>query len=246
MKYKIFIFVFLLSFLFTCVFVNNGVSNSFVTENQYVRIPLFSSNVRPVEQWLTEENINVPVLNKIYYGFLNDSPFDEESASPSNPYAFIGAGMYYFMNPAMSIGIEVKYKNDNIWQIVLGTSFYLSLQNKSESADNILKVQKLGGGGEKLDKPGKEESPTVEEERLEKSVIEETQKNEKERLVKPGKEKSPTSEEEKLVKPGREDVQKTESEKLQKPRKEGFQKLEQVEESEVTTTGEGPFISCTG
>jgi len=90
----------------------------------------------------------------------------------------------------------------------------------------------FGGGGEKLEKPGKDESPVSRDKELEEP-------GEEEKLVKPGREETPITETEKLVKPGKEGVERPEREKLQKPRKEGFQEAKPSEEKEVITTGEG-------
>ena len=90
----------------------------------------------------------------------------------------------------------------------------------------------FGGGGEKLEKPGKDESPVSGDKELEKPGKEE-------KLVKPGQEETQKTETEQLVKPGKEGVEEPEREKLQKPRKEDFQKSKPAEEKEVITTGEG-------
>ena len=90
----------------------------------------------------------------------------------------------------------------------------------------------FGGGGEKLEKPGKDESPVSVDKELEKPGKEE-------KLVKPGQEETQKTETEQLVKPGKEGVEEPEREKLQKPRKEDFQKSKPAEEKEVITTGEG-------
>ncbi len=131
----------------------------------------------------------------------------------------------------------------------------------ADKGSEIPRIEKFGGGGEKLEKPGKTGDASGEKEPLEKPKLtkpgkETTEPKEKEPLVKPGKEPEQTQEEQtavteetqgtdenKLVKPGKDVFKSAEREKLQKPRKGDFQKSDQVEVKEVATTGEGLEIS---
>jgi len=85
----------------------------------------------------------------------------------------------------------------------------------------------FGGGGDKLEKPKKDES-TI-------------QKNEK--LTKPDRNQVTESESGSLLGTDEEEVVKTEREKLQKPRKDEFQQSNPTEEKQVVTTGEGLEIT---
>ncbi len=116
---------------------------------------------------------------------------------------------------------------------------------KAYKESEIPRLEKFGGGGEKLEKPGKTGGTSGEKEPLEKP-----------KLTKPGKE--PVQAEEgqtavteetqgtetgKLVKPGKDAFSSAEGEKLQKPRKGDFEKSNQVEVKEVAIKGEGLEIS---
>jgi tetratricopeptide (TPR) repeat protein len=90
---------------------------------------------------LPKLNARVFTSSGVYYGFLSNNPLNEETPSTWNPYLSGGAGIYYFLVPAVSLGLETSYKNylksyDGL-EIAIGTSYHFGAGGRQPEIEII-------------------------------------------------------------------------------------------------------------
>jgi transglutaminase-like putative cysteine protease len=84
-------------------------------------------------------SLKAGVSGGYYYGFFNDPSLvpEEFATSAGNPFVAAGLGFHYLMNPLLSLGIDVSYRNlfglSQTLGVSIGTSFYLSGRGRRDA-----------------------------------------------------------------------------------------------------------------